>query len=165
MDRQLYEDETIIFTNYQPDDVSTEGDQLYDTTTGELFVRINNEWVEYGILADDQVDDVDRLMSIFNIAEMFNDPINSVIDQSFEEDTALIRNDKIELTLSSTRYKKTNKETKTCSICQEHFRMMDSVCELDCKHLYHQKCIQEWGKYKQDCPTCRKPISNNQLKI
>lgn len=46
----------------------------------------------------------------------------------------------------------------TCSICRDDFIPKDEIMLLECKHIFHDKCISEWGKYKAECPSCRKPI-------
>ena len=35
---------------------------------------------------------------------------------------------------------------------------IENIVNIGCEHLFHKNCIVEWGKYKQDCPTCRHPI-------
>ena len=29
---------------------------------------------------------------------------------------------------------------------------------LECNHVFHHKCLDEWVKYKPECPTCRNEI-------
>lgn len=43
----------------------------------------------------------------------------------------------------------------TCCICVEKFVDDDIVSKLPCKHIFHEPCIKEWGKYKTTCPICR----------
>ena len=46
-----------------------------------------------------------------------------------------------------------------CSVCQDKFKLGESLSTLqDCKHTFHNECLQEWGKYKQECPLCRSAI-------
>lgn len=44
-----------------------------------------------------------------------------------------------------------------CSICRDK---LDSevVGIANCEHLFHHDCIVNWGKYKAECPNCRKTI-------
>lgn len=49
----------------------------------------------------------------------------------------------------------TSQNFQQCTICLMGYKSRDRVCSLDCKHLFHSKCIKEWGKYKSTCPTCR----------
>lgn len=51
-------------------------------------------------------------------------------------------------------------ETETdCSICFEKIKLNEKVFDLTCKHAFHEECLSNWIKYKQDCPVCRKTIS------
>lgn len=50
------------------------------------------------------------------------------------------------------------KENCNCSICCETINMNDRIIELKCEHDFHEQCIGNWVKYKQNCPICRKAI-------
>ena len=47
-----------------------------------------------------------------------------------------------------------------CPICYDEYKSLDNdICKLiQCKHIYHKKCIKEWYKISQKfcCPNCRK---------
>ena len=43
-----------------------------------------------------------------------------------------------------------NSEEK-CSICMES----SNLIQLQCKHLFHENCINEWVKNNDTCPICR----------
>jgi hypothetical protein len=57
----------------------------------------------------------------------------------------------------SVRTSDVQKETK-CSICLEEFTRGESVCELPCKHIFHDACVREWLKREATCPVCRKVL-------
>lgn len=48
-----------------------------------------------------------------------------------------------------------------CSICLEKYRKNDKCIKLDCSHIFHKKCLNEWFKNRIDkseelnCPLCR----------
>ena len=42
-----------------------------------------------------------------------------------------------------------------CNICLVDFEDGDMVKQLQCLHLYHQKCIDEWLAKKSLCPDCK----------
>eukprot|EP00347_Sterkiella_histriomuscorum_P023461 403334555 len=66
----------------------------------------------------------------------------------------------IELKLTTVRYDKIKNEerSKSCSICFEEFQPEEEIRQTQCKHVFHNKCINEWIKTKisdPDCPYCR----------
>ena len=45
-----------------------------------------------------------------------------------------------------------------CSICgKEHIKIED-LKVLQCNHIWHRECINEWFKKKYSCPLCRNNI-------
>ncbi len=54
-------------------------------------------------------------------------------------------------------YKKTSKEDACveCNICLVDFEDGAMVKRLQCLHLYHQKCIDEWLAKRSVCPDCK----------
>jgi len=65
------------------------------------------------------------------------------------------KNIDIVLDICSYQFSDTNKEKCICSICTEEFKNDDFISNLECSHIFHTKCIKEWGFYKQNCPLCR----------
>ena len=41
----------------------------------------------------------------------------------------------------------------TCAICLETDK--DRNIQLNCGHIFHEKCIDEWTRIKPICPLCR----------
>lgn len=35
------------------------------------------------------------------------------------------------------------------------------VFKTDCNHLFHERCLDEWLKIKEECPSCRRPAINS----
>lgn len=115
----------------------------------------------------DQVIDIDRssdaLFAIMNmiviLEPIFNiiDPINIAIQNS-ENDQNLVRQDEITVHVTSQPYYSTDKKYDNCSICTDMYEPSEDVSVLNCGHVYHPKCIKEWGKYKQACPLCNTEI-------
>jgi len=51
-----------------------------------------------------------------------------------------------------------NLETK-CVICMDNMNETQVVCELGCKHLFHDECIKEHlSHYSYKCPICRDEV-------
>jgi len=48
-----------------------------------------------------------------------------------------------------------------CSICLENYKKNDKCVRLNCSHIFHKKCLNEWFKNRIDkseeltCPLCR----------
>ena len=123
------------------------------------------EYSEHQIF--DQVIDIDRssdaLFAIMNmiviLEPIFNiiDPINIAIQNS-ENDQNLVRQNEINVYVTSQPYYTTDKKYDSCSICTDMYEISEDVSVLNCGHIYHPKCIKEWGKYKQACPLCNTEI-------
>jgi hypothetical protein len=99
------------------------------------------------------------------INEMENANLNEILQESFDNCNQLSKDSSKILNLDNhnvVKYKQLDdsikKEHKNCSICFEKFYYNQNVINLDCKHLFHQKCLTEWYKYKQECPVCRKKL-------
>ena len=49
------------------------------------------------------------------------------------------------------------KET-TCPICADAIAPGQTLCALDCRHLFHPACIQDWTHNNPSCPMCREAV-------
>lgn len=78
----------------------------------------------------------------------------------------LERNEKVQIDVDSELYKNTEKNFTNCTICSDDFNDDDSVSVLNCKHVFHINCINEWGHYNPVCPVCKASIKtqNNENK-
>ena len=47
---------------------------------------------------------------------------------------------------------------KECSICLDQFKQNTSILKLNCNHIFHYDCINEWIFRKPECPECRRNI-------
>jgi hypothetical protein len=52
-------------------------------------------------------------------------------------------------------------EEWTCSICKEAFNGHTTLVEhpAECKHVFHNQCLQYWLHEAPTCPLCRKAIT------
>jgi len=61
--------------------------------------------------------------------------------------------------------KNIQKNKETCSICLSKFKKGKSCLELNCKHIYHTKCIEDWydtclfWNIIPKCPLCKTVIN------
>jgi hypothetical protein len=81
--------------------------------------------------------------------------INALFIQSSSE---LERNEKVNIDVSSKTYSETEKVFTNCSICSDDYNDDDTVSVLDCTHVFHKNCIEEWGHYNPVCPICKSSI-------
>ena len=96
-------------------------------------------------------DDLSSLL-LLDIVTQFGSPGN---------DSALVEHRKKQI--KSINYKKV-KENLTdlqCPICIENFCVGEYHKTLNCKHIFHKRCIDRWFKKDHsDCPMCRTQIIN-----
>ena len=43
-----------------------------------------------------------------------------------------------------------------CTICLDKYKIGTYKKRLECKHVFHKKCIDKWLKNEDHCPMCRK---------
>ena len=53
-------------------------------------------------------------------------------------------------------------QSETCSICLNKLQkecsfshMFQPVCQMNCNHSFHMRCIETWVLEKRTCPLCR----------
>ena len=54
----------------------------------------------------------------------------------------------------SKKYKGENNKYQ-CTVCLENIEKGDKITKLDCKHIFHTDCINEWVSRDNTCPCCR----------
>lgn len=80
------------------------------------------------------------------------------LEYTMEDDDSLEPDHDIVLDLQEQKVPEEHVD-KLCSICHTHFITESRVVIIpNCNHVFHKSCIEEWVKYKQDCPMCRQPI-------
>jgi hypothetical protein len=48
-----------------------------------------------------------------------------------------------------------------CSVCLSTFQPGQECKTLECKHMFHEKCITQWIHVKSTCPICRSQVVQN----
>lgn len=46
-------------------------------------------------------------------------------------------------------------DCNTCAICLDKYKQTDVVTILECQHLYHYTCVNQWFIKSSQCPICR----------
>ena len=49
-----------------------------------------------------------------------------------------------------------------CSIC---LNLDCNVMLVDCRHFFHQSCLEQWRKQKSTCPNCRLPLPSHRQEL
>ena len=50
----------------------------------------------------------------------------------------------------------------TCAICHEDINFCtEEISVLNCGHLYHNGCLQQWLSTNSTCPECRSAVTRN----
>ena len=62
------------------------------------------------------------------------------------------------LDVEKTLYANTESSCDACMICQESFQDEDQVALLECVHVLHFTCLEQWIKRKSVCPFCEADI-------
>lgn len=106
-------------------------------------------------------DDVTDLLTYSGLLEQFlmtnSRRQDDVFSRSMEE-YQFNRNPRIRLDIIPHSCKNMEVDMN-CSVCQEKFKLGENLSTLEqCNHTFHYQCLQEWGKYKQECPLCRSVI-------
>jgi|LakMenE18May11ns_1017337.scaffolds.fasta_scaffold00077_6 hypothetical protein len=131
------------------------------------FNRQNME-VQIQVIYNDALRNIrmNELLNSFNFLDNFmnyfpdnsqEDFINSLFQQASASEE-LERNDKIKLDVQSQLFSESEKTFSSCSICSDDYKDDDTVSTLNCKHIFHKNCIEEWGHYNPVCPVCKASI-------
>lgn len=81
-----------------------------------------------------------------------------IVERILQQDVNMNRDPHRELQISTQSFNTTNMKFDECSICTECFEGEDTVSVLECSHIFHNKCITEWGHYSPTCPICKNNI-------
>lgn len=57
---------------------------------------------------------------------------------------------------------KNDKDEEDCSICIEKININDDIRKLNCGHIFHKNCIDQWLVISPICPICRYYFANTQ---
>ena len=100
-------------------------------------------------------------MGIDDYQDYLQDEFMNSLFQQASRSEELYRNEKVEIDVSSQKFGDTEKTFTNCSICSDDYKDDDTVSVLNCKHMFHKSCIEEWGHYNPVCPVCKSKIDTN----
>jgi len=50
------------------------------------------------------------------------------------------------------------KQADTCSICLSEYEQSQKIITLNCKHFFHQNCLEDWMVERTACPLCKTEV-------
>lgn len=81
------------------------------------------------------------------------------------ETTPLLDIEQKIMDLYCTEVAETECPDRTCGICINEFALGDKITRVQCDHLFHPECIENWYRVKPTCPFCKKPFREELLRI
>ena len=109
------------------------------------------------IRMNDFLNSLNGLFSLENEFDLYQDDIINSMFETYQNQE-LDRNEKIKIDVESKKFSETEKNFTSCSICSDDYKDEDIVSTLDCSHIFHKNCIEEWGHYNPVCPVCKSTI-------
>lgn len=93
-------------------------------------------------------------LGTLSMNDIFSERLNEMYLALSENETK--RDEAITIDIKESEYKE---ETSIdCTVCCVEINKGEKIVKLDCNHVFHINCIDEWVKYKQECPNCRNKI-------
>ena len=131
-----------IETTYNDNTHVTQNFTIYENEIDSLHTEDTSIW-ESLLWISEMMSTEQRLLEI-------------ALSRSIEESEIQRDEDKY-IDVCTRKYEDEEKED-TCTICSDKFIIGDEVAVLSCSHIFHSKCIEEWGHYKAECPLCKRSI-------
>jgi len=144
--------------------------QLSDVISGILTYSLSQINVvfndNYTIVYEILIDEIRRLISrSYTFAILSNMIMYSPQDNQMENIKLTVKPEIIEgITMKKFKeYESNIKEINTkCTVCQACFEGEDDTRILNCNHVYHTDCIDNWlTNYNYLCPCCREPAAEH----
>ena len=154
-----YERIVAVILNY----ASREPEGIYSNNT--LFT--NNYDLVYEICKEE----IHRhLFRSYRMIQLFSLFTGNQDGQEMENVKLVMTKEDIVNLFPTTKYTEIKPEIKVknerCIVCQEHFNDSDECRQLNCEHVYHLACIDEWlENHSYKCPCCRTDAGPHQPKL
>lgn len=168
------EEEVIIESiKLNDSEIIEDNDSHIDYQNGDSFcVKINNI-IKIDLRESNSLSNNDETVEDFNNnLNTLVDFLNILIDTNIENEETIpigdeeIRNETMTLeqvnSIPCQRFSELeleNKCSESCSICQESYENEDNIIKLECNHIFHKECLENWLlNYNCVCPICRRKI-------
>jgi hypothetical protein len=140
--------------------------------TENLYNRIIGTPTLEGIDRVIQLTDFETLEFLFSMLDQDNNNLDAIENQMLEiatneslneskitKNTNVVLDETYETIVSNSQH-----ITETCSVCLAHFDNNEKLIQIECNHFSHTECLNEWVKYKSECPVCRSNIKTSEIK-
>lgn len=113
--------------------VGSSGDQMFPTLLNLFETLFSNE------------------MDRYIVEEVSNESMTTYQNELLKKNENRILSEKYKSILYNPKNCRNNK----CFICLEEYKLYERVLCIDCKHVFHKKCIKKAIKFNQKCPLCK----------
>jgi hypothetical protein len=117
-----------------------------------LHLQLNATIVQ---LYENEIKFLNDIFSKLNI----NIHINSISYNDHIEEAVNIKYTKKDVTNITSKFEsktyKGDDNKEQCTVCLENIKKGEKITKLDCKHMFHTDCINEWISRDNTCPCCR----------
>jgi len=118
-----------------------------------------------------ELTDLETLEFLLDILDQENSNLDIVENQIFEfvtneslNESKINKKDNIVLDQKyQTIISSSEHIIETCSVCLANFEENENLTQIECNHFSHTECLNEWVKYKSECPVCRSTIKITQV--
>ena len=91
-----------------------------------------------------------------DIENALNESFNDHLTKSSLKKNPLKENISYEIFKFEKICKEFKEKSPSCCICCDDYELNHDVCIVPkCNHVFHHECLNEWSKYKENCPICR----------
>jgi hypothetical protein len=140
--------------------------EAMDSETVQFLFDLMTEQMEN---VDVDIDDENYLdMSIesnITLERIQNELFERTLHESFLQEPSLVKKEDVCLDTSNQSVKATKEHaSESCYICVVNYVEDEMITQLDCEHNCHTECLNEWVKYKSECPICRCEIKTCDVK-
>ena len=114
-----------------------------------IRLRLNNSDGEYSSYSDEYRDEENE--DYEDLLELDEDVVDPVPEELLRQ-------------LPTSKFTQANldnfsEENKSCSICQENYKVNEKYIILPCLHRFHVDCVSTWFERKSTCPICKRKVS------
>ena len=144
---------------------NTNINELTNELFNELFNHTNTNYYSRSNNSNDN-----NNLEFLTESSMLNRIMQVFLDPSVIDIDSNINMEDVKVILTKDQFKKLDSKiileenlndysNKECNICMDEYKIGDKIIILDCKHIFHRRCIKHWLlQEKVTCPVCRKDV-------